>query len=62
MSFLKKVKVLAKGAAIEVMIAPNVWKKVDEQPHASVNSTDIQDALKKLQKEHPDKKFRVVKM
>lgn len=61
MSFLKKVEILAKGAAIEVMVAPNVWKTVDEQPSSNINSVGIREDLKKLQKEHPDKQFRIVK-
>ncbi len=56
-----KFKVLAKGAAIEVMTAPNVWQTTVEMPHANPNSTCIKEELKQLQKEHPDKKFRIVK-
>ena len=64
MSFLskinKKVKVTA-GAAVEVMIAPNVWETVVEQPSANINSKCIKEELKQLQKEYPDKKFRITK-
>jgi len=56
-----KFEVLAKGAVIDVMIKPNVWQTVVELPDADTNSTSIKEELKQLQKEHPDKKFRIAK-
>ena len=43
------------------MIKPNVWQTVVELPDADTNSTSIKEELKQLQKEHPDKKFRIAK-